>query len=110
MKRVEIMRIGERFPAKKKGKIKNVTLLPRFKRATPKPRMMNPAVIKYSSLFFKQNSPSIFGHFSGIRTRRRLLNYGSKLFGCIVENAHKTYQQQMRYQLLMSHHCICPSG
>jgi hypothetical protein len=53
MKRVEIMRIGERFPAKKKGKIKNVTLPPRFKRETPKPRMMNPAVIMYSSLFFK---------------------------------------------------------
>jgi hypothetical protein len=58
MKRTGIKRMGERFPAKKKGKMKNVLFSPKFKSATPKPRMMNPIVTRYKSLFFNYNSPS----------------------------------------------------
>jgi len=51
------IRTGARGPVKKKGKMKKLMPSPLFKRATPKPKMMNPIVIRYSSLFFKCNTP-----------------------------------------------------
>jgi len=58
MKRDEIIKTGAKLPAKKNGKMKNVKLAPRFKRAIPKPRRMNPIVIRYKPLYFNQKSPS----------------------------------------------------
>ena len=58
IKRTESMRIGARFPVKKNGNMKKALPSPRFRRVIPNPKMMNPIVMTYRSLFSKCNSPS----------------------------------------------------
>jgi len=57
IKSVDIIKYGARFPAKKNGKMKKKLPSPKFNREIPKPRIMNPSAITYSSLNFKCDPP-----------------------------------------------------
>ena len=62
MKSVDNIKNGARLPAKKNGKTKKKLSSPKFNREIPKPRIMNPSAITYSSLNFKCDSPQNFGN------------------------------------------------